>query len=79
LLEEGIKRFPTFDKLYLMLGQLEERLGNTEGARAAYRAGIVRCMTSIPLWLSSARLEEATGNVAKARALLEQVGVGRGW
>ena len=28
LLEQGIARFPTFPKLYLMLGQLEERCGN---------------------------------------------------
>ena len=27
LLQEGITRFPTFAKLYLMLGQLEERAG----------------------------------------------------
>ncbi|GFH06286.1 TPR_REGION domain-containing protein [Haematococcus lacustris] len=37
LLEEGIRRFPTFEKLYLQLGQLEERLGRLEAARAAYR------------------------------------------
>ena len=29
MLEQGITRFPTFPKLYLMLGQLEERCGNT--------------------------------------------------
>ena len=37
LLEEGIRLFPSFPKFYLMLGQLEERSGNTEGARMAYR------------------------------------------
>ena len=37
LLEEGVRRFPTFEKHYLMLGQLEEREGRTEAARSAYR------------------------------------------
>lgn len=42
LLEEGIKRFPTFEKFYLMLGQLEERVGRADAARVVYRwAGAV--------------------------------------
>ncbi|GLC38459.1 hypothetical protein PLESTB_001727900 [Pleodorina starrii] len=73
LLEEGIRRFPGFEKLYLMLGQLEQRCGNTDGARVAYRNGLARCTASIPLWRSAARLEEeAGGNVGRARALLDQ-------
>ncbi|KAG2489786.1 hypothetical protein HYH03_011736 [Edaphochlamys debaryana] len=73
LLEEGIRRFPSFDKLHLMLGQLEQRCGNTDAARAAFRNGLARCPNSIPLWRSAARLEEeAGGNVARARALLDQ-------
>lgn len=31
LLLEGIRRFSDFDKLHLMLGQLEEGQGNTQG------------------------------------------------
>ena len=73
LLQEGIKKFPGFHKLYLMLGQLEERQANTEAARRAYLDGLKRCMDSVPLWRSIARLEETAGSVAKARALLEQV------
>lgn len=72
LLEEGIRRFPTFEKFYLMLGQLEQRAGNVEGARTAYRSGLARCPGSVPLWRSAARLEEGAGQVARARALLEQ-------
>jgi len=72
LLEEGTKRFPTFEKFYLMLGQLEERLRNVEAARAVYRRGLLHCMASLPLWVCAARLEESAGNVAKARAMLEQ-------
>jgi pre-mRNA-processing factor 6 len=37
LLEEGVRRFPAFEKFYLMLGQLEQREGNPDGARVAYR------------------------------------------
>ena len=73
LLEEGITKFPAFDKLYLMLGQLEERQGRPDAARAAYQAGLRRCLSSIPLWTSVARLEESLGALGRARALLEQV------
>ncbi len=37
--QEGIRRFPSFEKFYLMLGQLEQRAGNVESARTAYRCG----------------------------------------
>lgn len=33
ILEEGIAKFPYFDKLWLMLGQLEERQNRTDAAR----------------------------------------------
>lgn len=72
VLEEAIRRFPEFDKLYLMKGQLEEREGNQEAARSAYRQGLGRCMGSVPLWRSLARLEERSGATGKARSLLEQ-------
>lgn len=55
MLEEGLRRFPTFPKLWLMLGQLEERLGRLDAARAAYMGGLKRCVSSVPLWRSAAR------------------------
>ena len=73
LLEEAVKKFPTFDKLYLMRGQLEERAGNKEASKAAYQSGLRRCIHSTPLWTSLARLEEKSNNLARARAILEQV------
>jgi hypothetical protein len=73
LLEEGIKRFPSFWKMWLMLGQLEEQQGRVEAARVAYAAGLKRCADCIPLWRAAAKLEEAQGSVGRARALLEQV------
>jgi pre-mRNA-processing factor 6 len=39
LLEEGLRRHAGFWKLWLMLGQLEERQGRADAARAAYAAG----------------------------------------
>ena len=72
LLDEGIRRFPTFDKLYLMRGQLDERAGLLESARAAYQAGLRRCIHSVPLWKSLARMEESAGAMSRARAFLEQ-------
>ncbi|GAX76424.1 hypothetical protein CEUSTIGMA_g3869.t1 [Chlamydomonas eustigma] len=72
LLNEGISRFPSYAKFYLMLGQLEEKSQAIDAARAVYRSGLLRCMNSIPMWLSAAQLEEESGNVPKARALLEQ-------
>lgn len=72
LLMEGINRFPSFHKLYLMLGQLEERQGNVPGAQAAYNAGLGRCPTSVPLCKSIALTYEKAGAIAKARSKLEQ-------
>eukprot|EP00887_Chlorella_sp_A99_P001425 scaffold8.g1425.t1 len=72
LLAEGIRRFPGFWKLHIMLGQLEEREGNVDAARAAYAAGLRRCLGAEALWAAAAALEERAGGVGKARALLEQ-------
>lgn len=72
ILEEAIRRFPAFDKLYLMRGQLEERAGNREAAKAAYNAGLKRCIHSAPLWISLAKLEETSKNFSRARVVLEQ-------
>lgn len=44
LLEEGLRLFPAFDKLWLMLGQLEERAGRLPAARTAYQSGLRRCI-----------------------------------
>lgn len=72
-MEEGLRRFVSAWKMWLMLAQLEERLGNREAARAALSNGLKRCIDSVALWRCAAALEERSENVAKARALLEQV------
>ncbi len=70
---EGLSKFPYFHKFYLMLGQLNERQGRVDAARAAYQDGLKRCMASVALWRSLSRLEESAGMVGKARNVLEQV------
>ena len=40
ILEEGLAKFPYFDKLWLMLGQLEERENKPEAARQVF-SGLV--------------------------------------
>lgn len=50
LLKAALERFPDFDKLWLMLGQLEERQRATAAARQAYQNGLKRCINSVPLW-----------------------------
>ncbi|KAK9825509.1 hypothetical protein WJX74_002649 [Apatococcus lobatus] len=72
LLLEAMTRFPDFDKLHLMLGQLEERQNNLEAARQAFQSGRARCMHSIALWRAAATLEWKANSGSRARALLEQ-------
>lgn len=50
LLQEGIVKFPFFAKLWLMMGQLEQSLNNTDAARAIYRKGVGRCIANLALW-----------------------------
>ncbi|KAG0458762.1 hypothetical protein HPP92_021890 [Vanilla planifolia] len=53
LLEDGIKLFPSFFKLWLMLGQMEDRLGHIEQAKEAFEMGLKHCPNCIPLGLRS--------------------------
>jgi predicted Zn-dependent protease len=71
-LEEAIKKFPTFDKLYMIKGQTHQDRAEIPLAREAYAKGVKACPKSIPLWLLSTRLEEKAGITIKARALLEK-------
>ena len=58
LLDQALKKFPAFEKLHLMRGQLCERERDWAGARRSYAAGLAMCPGSVPLWVSAARLEE---------------------
>ena len=70
--EQAISKFPTFDKLYMIRGQILKDLGNVSGAKEAFALGLKKCPNSIPLWILSSKLEEKSGLAIKARALLER-------
>jgi len=71
-LEDAIKKFPQFDKLHMIRGQIHDSRGDITAARQAYALGCKSCPKSIPLWILSARLEVKAGVIIKARGLLER-------
>ncbi|RUS26071.1 PRP1 splicing factor, N-terminal-domain-containing protein [Jimgerdemannia flammicorona] len=73
ILDEAILKFPTFDKLWMIKGQIEEtEEKNIPKARETYSKGLKNCPKSINLWILSSRLEEKAGLLIKARAILEK-------
>ncbi|XP_053213024.1 pre-mRNA-processing factor 6-like [Panonychus citri] len=72
LLQEAVKDYPTFSKLWMMLGQIAQSLSKFDEARQAYQSGLKHNPTSIPLWLLLSRLEEACGSLIKARSVMEK-------
>ncbi|XP_077989706.1 pre-mRNA-processing factor 6-like [Glandiceps talaboti] len=72
LLDEGLKHYADFAKLWMMKAQIEEQEHRMDDARKTYQQALKKCIHSIPLWLLSARLEERSGNVTKSRAILEK-------
>lgn len=72
IIEQGLKLYPTADKLYMIKGQIHQAAGSVSGAREAYSTGTRKCHDSIPLWLLHSRLEEANGMAIRSRALLER-------
>lgn len=71
-LEEGIAKFPSFDKLYMIKGQILESQSKNPQARETYAKGVKACPKSTALWILASRLEERAGIVIKARSLLEK-------
>lgn len=72
LLEEAIKVFGDYAKLYMMKGQIEEQMEKNEEARNTYSQGLKKCATCVPMWILLSRLEEKLKNVTKARSVLEK-------
>ncbi|GAO49931.1 hypothetical protein SAICODRAFT_97686 [Saitoella complicata NRRL Y-17804] len=72
LVTQALSEFPTFDKLWMMKGQIYEDEGKIPQAREAYSAGCRVVPKSVPLWILHARLEENAGMVIKARAILDR-------
>ncbi|KAK4685611.1 pre-mRNA-processing factor 6, partial [Tremellales sp. Uapishka_1] len=71
-LNEAIAKFPSFDKLYMVKGQIHDSRNETPAARETFAKGCKACPKSIPLWILSAKLEEKAGTTIKARSLLER-------
>jgi len=85
LLEEGLKKYPTFDKMFMMGGQIcsEDMIKdrtNLDKARKYYQRGLQNCPNSVVLWSLASQLEErvaeygagsSNAGVTKARSLLE--------
>ncbi|KAJ3172571.1 hypothetical protein HDU88_005899 [Geranomyces variabilis] len=73
LLNDAIKRFPEFAKLWMMKGQIEcDEKHDIAAARDTYARAIKQNSKCTPLWLLASRLEEAAGAQIKARATLEK-------
>lgn len=72
LVNEGIRQFPDFPKLWMMKGQLLEQQLFHDLAREAYQDGLKKCPNSIILWTLLAKLELKCGQAIKARSVLEK-------
>nr|GEY25179.1 protein stabilized1-like [Tanacetum cinerariifolium] len=53
LLNECLELYPLFFKLWLMFGQLKERLGRLPQAKKAYELGLKQYPNATPLWLAT--------------------------
>jgi len=72
LIKEGLRRYPQFDKLYMILVQIHQSKGSTEEGREAYTEGLARCPASVNLWLVAVRFERDAGQHTRARSLLDK-------
>ncbi|KAJ3189197.1 Pre-mRNA-processing factor 6 [Gaertneriomyces sp. JEL0708] len=72
LLQEGIKRFPSFPKLWMIKGQIEQDKGDIAAARETYAKALKQVPRMTTLWIIASRLEEFAGTQIKARACLEK-------
>ncbi|KAJ3045896.1 hypothetical protein HDV00_006162 [Rhizophlyctis rosea] len=73
LCDQALAKFPTFEKLWMIKGQvLEFDKGDVAAARETYAKGLKAVPKSSTLWLLASRLEEAAGRPNQARATLEK-------
>ncbi|SPO32205.1 probable pre-mRNA splicing factor prp1 [Ustilago trichophora] len=78
LVDEALIKFPHFDKLYMVGGQLERSLDTSSSGQGVKRAreyfarGLGKCPESCVLWILASRLEEELGFTIRSRALLEK-------
>jgi pre-mRNA-processing factor 6 len=74
LLDDGITKYPSFSKFYMMAGQIcDEDIHDIPRSERYYLNGLKVCITSIPLWILFIRLKEKNGNgsILKARSIGE--------
>jgi pre-mRNA-processing factor 6 len=73
ILNQAIQKYPTFPKLWMIKGQIEDiHQQDVVAARETYHCGLKQCPNNTVLWLLASRLEEKAGALVKARALLEK-------
>lgn len=72
ILEQALRKYPKFAKLYMIQGQIHQDRKNFVAARASFAAGLKACPKEVTLWILASRLEEADGKSIKARALLDK-------
>ena len=72
LLNQGVKEYANFAKLWMMKGQIAEQQDDLDEAREAYHLGLKANPSSISLWILLSRLEERQGALIKARSVLEK-------
>ncbi|KAF8930966.1 hypothetical protein BGZ52_000268 [Haplosporangium bisporale] len=72
LLDQGLEKYPTADKLWMIRGQILVDRGDNQKARENYVKALKSCPKSVPLWILYARLEDKAGLLVKARSLLER-------
>ncbi|KAF8147747.1 PRP1 splicing factor, N-terminal-domain-containing protein [Mycena galopus ATCC 62051] len=70
--DAALSKFPAFAKLYMLQGQINDRLGRTSAARTSFTTGLKACPRDPKLWISASRLEERDNKSIKARSLLEK-------
>ena len=71
LLDEGIQKYPGYDKLWLMRIQASERSKDYLKCRKLCREATNQCSHSVNLWCEYARIELSQNRVSKARSVLE--------
>jgi len=75
LLEDALKSYPKFGKLYMIKGQILQAQKKYDEARATFAAGTKACPKEIPLWILASRLEEETGRRVMARSIVNKARV----
>jgi len=72
MLVEALKKYTTYPKLYMMLGQLQFATQRVKEARETYKTAVKSCPNSVELWISYADFEIAAEQAyAKARSIHE--------